>query len=100
MIRQAVLAAAVFVAAPAFAEPQTAPAAVAHTPSAKMGTEAQRLDLNSATVEQLATVKGLNKTVAEAIVKARPFKSVEDLTAKKIVSAEVFTSVRDHLMVR
>ncbi|MEK4033482.1 helix-hairpin-helix domain-containing protein [Methylocystis sp. IM2] len=65
-----------------------------------MAPEAQRLDLNSATMEQLLSVRGFNKSVAEAIVKARPFKSVEDLTAKKIVSSDVLGPVKDQLIVR
>ncbi len=99
MIRNLLLAAALLAAAPAVAEtPVAKPAAPA--PSAKMATEAQRFDLNSATVEQLMSVKGFNKTIAEAIVKARPFKSVDDLTAKKIVTGEVLTPVKDQLIVR
>lgn len=96
MIRTLLLVAAVFAAAPALAEsPAVKPAA-----PAKMATEAQRLDLNSATVEQLSGVKGFNKTIAEAIVKARPLKSVEDLTARRIVSGDVLTPVKDQLIVR
>jgi competence protein ComEA len=102
------LAAAVFfAAAPAIAEsPQSKPAthapvaAPAPAPSSKMTGEAQRLDLNSATVEQLSSVKGLNKSLAEAIVKARPFKSVDDLTARQILSSDVFGSVKDQLIIR
>ncbi|MGJ0507181.1 MAG: ComEA family DNA-binding protein [Methylocystis sp.] len=99
MIRTLLLAAAVFVAAPAFAETPAAKPATQASP-AKMATEAQRLDLNSATVEQLSGVKGFDKTIAEAIVKARPFRSVDDLTAKKIVSSHVLAPVKDQLIVR
>ncbi len=96
MIRSLLLAVAVFAAAPAFAE---TPAAKPAT-TAKMATEAQRLDLNSATIEQLSGVKGFNKTIAEAIVKARPFKTVDDLAARKIVTGDVLTPVKDQLIVR
>ncbi|WP_424360088.1 ComEA family DNA-binding protein [Methylocystis parvus] len=98
MIRNVLLAAALLAAAPAFAE--TAAPKPALIPSNKMATEAQRLDLNAATVEQLMAVKGFNKSVAEAIVKGRPFRSVEDLTARKIVSGDVLTPVKDQLIVR
>jgi DNA uptake protein ComE-like DNA-binding protein len=116
MIRNVLLAAAFLLAAPAFAEtpavktggPDPVPPAMTHAPtgpqavapSAKMAGEAQRLDLNSATLEQLASVKGFDKTIAEAIVKGRPFKSVEDLTARKIVSGDVFATVKDRFIVR
>lgn len=103
MIRTLLLAAAVFAAAPALAEAPAgkSPAPVATpAPSAKMAGEAQRLDLNSATVEQLSSVKGFNKSIAETIVKARPFKSVDDLTARKIVSGDILGPVKDQLIVR
>jgi competence protein ComEA len=99
MIRNILLAAALLSAAPAFAE-TAAPQAATPAPSAKMAGEAHRLNLNTATVEQLMAVKGFDKTVAEAIVKGRPFKSVEDLTARKIVSGDVLTPVKDQLIVR
>jgi competence protein ComEA len=111
MIRNAILAVAFVLAAPAFAEtpairPMTAapvatpaPAPVP-APSAKMATEAQRLDLNSATLEQLMSVKGFDKSIAEAIVKGRPFKTIDDLTTRKIVTGDVLATVKDQLIVR
>lgn len=107
MIRNLLLAAALLAAAPALAEapapkPTTAApvATMTAAPSAKMAAEAQRLDLNTATVQQLSEVKGFNKTIAEAIVKARPFKYVDELAAKKIVTGEVLTQVKEQLIVR
>lgn len=101
MIRTVLVAAVLLAAAPAFAESAKAPApAMTGAPSAKLAGEAQRLDLNSASVEQLSSVKGFNRTIAEAIVKARPFKNVEDLTARKIVSGEVLGPVKDQLTAR
>jgi competence protein ComEA len=112
MIRNVLFAAALLFAAPAFAEtpavktggvdpvPPHHVATPAPTPSAKMATEAQRLDLNSATVEQLMSVKGFNKSIAEAIIHARPFKNVDDLTSKKIISTDVFSTVKDQFIVR
>jgi DNA uptake protein ComE-like DNA-binding protein len=103
MIRKMILAAALLAAAPAFA--QTAPAAKPMTTpapvqSTAMTPDAARLDINSATVEQLAGVKGLGKTLAEAIVKGRPYKSADDLVTSKILTGEVFALVKDFLIVR
>ncbi len=105
MIRTFLLAAALFAAAPAFAETPvtkaTTPApAGTPVPSAKMAPEAQRLDLNTASVQQLSEVKGFNRTIAEAIVKARPFKNADELTARKIVAGDVLAHVKDQLIVR
>ncbi|ULO23789.1 helix-hairpin-helix domain-containing protein [Methylocystis sp. SB2] len=104
MTRIALLAAALIVSAPALAETTSAmkrvAPSVAQAPIAKTATESQRLDLNSATLDQLTMVNGLNKHLAEAIVKGRPFKSVDDLATKKILSVDVFSEVKDHFIVR
>lgn len=104
MTRIAILAAALIAAAPALAQtmPAMKPAAPTAAPAhpAAMTPETARLDVNAATVDQLAGVKGLNKTYAEAIVKARPFKTLDELTTNKILPADVFAQVKDLLTVR
>lgn len=103
MIRTALLVAALFAAGPGSGFAQMAPhaktAAPAPAPTAKMAAEATRVDINAATVDQLASIKGLSKVFAEAIVQARPFTNVEELTTNKILPAEVFASVKDRLIV-
>lgn len=102
MIRSALLVAALFAAGPGFAQmaPPAKTATPTPAPTAKMATEATRVDINAATVDQLASIKGLSKVFAEAIVQARPFTNIEELTTNKILPAEVFASVKDRLIVR
>jgi len=61
------------------------------THAAKKATAAkpakQLLDLNTATREQLVALPGIGDTYADAIIKARPFKSRSELVSKKIVPA-------------
>ena len=102
MIRTALFAAALLAAAPVLAQtapigkhPAPAPTAA---PVQPVRTEA-RLDINTATLDQLLAVKGLTRTHAEAIVQARPFKSVDELAATNILPADVFAMVRDRLTV-
>lgn len=99
MIRAPYLAAAVLFAGPAFAEtavPAAKPAAPMPAPAAHA---MMRMDVNTATSEQLASVKGLDKTLAEAIVKGRPYKSLDDLTKNKVLPQTTFAEVKDHLTV-
>ena len=42
--------------------------------------ESTLIDINSASLDQLDSLPGIGPAMAEAIVKARPFSSVEDLT--------------------
>jgi competence protein ComEA len=103
MIRKIALAAALFAAAPAFAQTATAPAARPVAPTALRQTaatpETMRLDINAATQEQLAGLKGFTPAFAEAIVKGRPFKSVDELTSRKIIPADVFAQIKDQVTV-
>ena len=105
MIRTALFTAAILSSVPAFA--QTAGAPPAGKSAAPMAAPAHPvahdvvapLDINSATPEQLASVKGLDKSMVEAIVKGRPFKSLDDLTKNKIIPEGVFARVKEHLTV-
>ncbi len=112
MIRRLLLASALLCAAPALAQTHApkgptpahiaapVPAATPAPPAAPMTEAVRRFDLNTATVEQLLAVEGLDKNTAVAIVMGRPFNSVEDLTARRIVPGDVFAAVKDHLVVR
>jgi competence protein ComEA len=106
MIRTSMIAAAVFAATSAFAQTAaTAPGAKPMAPVAsptpiRQATAMAPVDVNTATLEQLSATKGLNKTLAEAIVKGRPYKSLDELTKNKILSEEIFAHVKDELTIR
>lgn len=65
---------------------------------------AQPLDLNAATVEQLAQLPGIRKNIAEAIVnfreKSGPFQWVEDLRAIRGISKARFEKIRPYITVK
>lgn len=67
------------------------------------GAWAEMIDLNTATAEQLATLKDIGKVKAEAIVKDRdkngPFKSVEDLARVKGIKAATIKKNLDKMSV-
>jgi DNA uptake protein ComE-like DNA-binding protein len=93
MTRTAILAAAFLVSVPAFAGVTPAPVA-GRAHYAKMMSDANRLNVNTASPEQLAAV------LAEAIVKARPYRNVEDLTEKSVVPGDVLSAAKDKLVAR
>lgn len=103
----AILAIAMFAAAtPALAETTTPPAAktanpmVAPAPAAKHeAAAAATLDINTATAEQIAGTKGLNRTLADAIIHGRPYKTTQELVKRKILSDAQFAMVKGALVV-
>lgn len=102
----AILAIALFMSAPAFAQTAATPAAKPATPAIApaqvkhVAPEVAPLDINSATVEQLAAAKGLTRTLAEAIVKGRPYKSADELVKNRILTESLFAQVKDGLTVK
>lgn len=56
-----------------------------------------RLSISTASVEELARVKGLNLKLAQAIVRARPFGSVDDLTRIRGIGDKMVQKLRAQL---
>ncbi|MCW7752836.1 helix-hairpin-helix domain-containing protein [Desulfobotulus sp. H1] len=62
-----------------------------------------RIDINTASVEELMGLKGIGKTYAERIVSHRenvgPFTAVDDLIQVKGIGAKTIEPIRDRIMV-
>ena len=61
---------------------------------------AARIDINTAALAELQTLKGIGQARAEAIVKGRPFKSKDELLEKKIVPQNVYSDIKDQIVAR
>lgn len=82
-------------AKPAVTAPVTAPAV---TMPAKPA--AALIDINSASLTDLQTLKGVGAARAEAIVKGRPFKGKDELLSRKIVPENVYNDIKDGVVAR
>ena len=58
-----------------------------------------QVDINTASVEQLRTVKGIGPKKAEAIIAGRPYNSVNDLRKIKGVGAKTLDKWREQICV-
>jgi len=63
-------------------------------------TAAARIDLNSASKEQLVALPGVDDATADKIIEARPFKSLGDLTAKSLVTKQEYAKIRGRITVK
>jgi len=59
-----------------------------------------KVDLNSASKEQLMKLQGIDDATADKIIAARPFKSASELTSKSIISKEEYKKVSAHVTVK
>ncbi len=114
LIAAAVLA--LCIAAPALAQ-QPAPAAqpgVASKAAEAAGGMAQKMlgtatapapkvqlvNINRATADELDALPQIGKARSEAIIKARPYKSADELVTKKVLSQGVYDTIKDRISVR
>jgi len=63
-----------------------------------------KININTATVEELDTLPGIGPSIAQRIVEYRqangPFKRIEDLTNVRGIGASLFDQIKDKLTVR
>ena len=80
------------------------PAAKAAAPAAKPAPapamKIELMDINSASADQLETLKGVGKVRAAAIVKGRPYKGKDELVQKGIVPQNVYDDIKDKIIAK
>ena len=66
----------------------------------KPATRASQLDLNTASVDELKTIQGINEAQAKKIVDGRPYKRRSELVSKRILPQETFDKVKHQVSTR
>jgi DNA uptake protein ComE-like DNA-binding protein len=66
----------------------------------KSSTKPDRLDINTASVEQLKTLPGLNEAQAKKIVEGRPYKRRNELVTKKVLPQETYDKIKGQVSAR
>jgi DNA uptake protein ComE-like DNA-binding protein len=78
-------------------EPTVVP--TARAPAGAGDDAAQKIDLNKADVKTLEAIPSIGAETARAIVSARPFAAIDDLSRVKGISAERLEQIRPHVKV-
>lgn len=63
------------------------------------GVSNQPINLNTASQAELETLSGIGPVTASKIIAGRPYRKLEELIEKKVVSKSVFEKIKDQLVV-
>ena len=76
--------------------------ATAKTPMAaqKASAAAEKLDLNTATAQQLSELPGIGEVRSKAIIKGRPYKGKDELVERKILTPSVYNKIKDQVIAK
>jgi competence protein ComEA len=85
---------------PAVMKPVAKPAAAAKAAEATKPAATDKMDINTASEQELATLTGIGEVRAKAIVKGRPYRAKDDLVKKKIIPKGVYDKIKDSIIAK
>lgn len=57
--------------------------------------QTQKININSATPEELDTLPGIGKVASQKIIQNRPYKNIEELLSRKILRKNVYENIKN-----
>ena len=57
-----------------------------------------KVDLNQATLDELARLPGITRVLAERIVSHRPYRKLDDLVTRKVLGKKQFARIREYVV--
>lgn len=64
----------------------------------KSAASSSKIDINSATREELETLPGIGPATSQKIVDGRPYRAKSDLLKRKVVSASEYEKIKDSIV--
>lgn len=83
-------------ALPTFAQTSSAPPAKPKSSSTM--SPGQKVDINSATKDQLQALQGIGDAYAQKIIDGRPYNSKRDLVTRHIIPETTYTGIQDKII--
>ena len=72
----------------------------ATTPAPAPKPAVELIDINSASKDQLMTLKGIGEARGDAIIKRRPYRAKNELVDKGIIPQSVYNDIKDQIIAR
>ncbi len=81
-------------------EPGSKPEAMASPAQMTHAASADKLDLNTATRDQLKALPGIGDAYSQKIIDGRPYRTKLDLVHKKIISKATYDKIKDQIIAK
>ena len=97
-VRRRILAAVLLIASSVFAVMPVSLAAQSKSAKSPAGSPTDKLDINTATIDQLKSFPGIGDAYAKRIIDGRPYTAKNQLVSKGVLPQGVYDKIKDSII--